>query len=135
MIIGGISKSIIDTLNFHYEVSVFSKIPKESKWYNWFKSPDKTWTNKYEDGDKSKGEKFLGSTTIFVFTADAWHFFQMIMLSCFQISMAIFIGLGIYLYFNLGIIYFIGISSLSFIVFKLIFSITFEMFWCRIWIK
>ena len=33
------------------------------------------WKNKWKDGDKSKGEKFFGSSRWFVMFTDAWHLF------------------------------------------------------------
>jgi len=34
--------------------------------------------NKWKDGDKSKGEKFFGSSRWFVMFTDAWHLFGLI---------------------------------------------------------
>lgn len=40
----------------------------------WDKS--QSWKNKWKNGDASQGEKFPGSSTIFVSFTDAWHLFQ-----------------------------------------------------------
>ena len=39
----------------------------------WHKN--EAWKNKWKDGDKSKGEKFFGSSRWFVMFTDAWHLF------------------------------------------------------------
>lgn len=83
IVIASISKSIMDTVNFKFKDSIFSKI-KSEKLKNWFNQTD-SWKNKYKDRDPSKGPAFIGSTTIFVWITDAWHFFQMIMLTSYEL--------------------------------------------------
>jgi len=73
LVIAGIGKAIMDTLQFHFSVSVFKNL---GTWWD----PRTSWTNKYKNHDPSQGEAFPGSTTIFVFVTDAWHFFQFIFL-------------------------------------------------------
>lgn len=34
-----------------------------------------SWRNKYKNGDPKQGERFWGSTTVFVMFTDAWHLF------------------------------------------------------------
>lgn len=67
VIVAALCKSIMDKIQFHFNESVFNKL----KWFN----PAESWKNKWKDGDKSKGEAFLGSSTIFVMFTDAWHLF------------------------------------------------------------
>lgn len=67
VIVAALCKSIMDKCQFHYSESVFNKL----KWFN----PAESWRNKWKQGDKSKGEAFLGSSTIFVMFTDAWHLF------------------------------------------------------------
>ena len=67
--IAGISKAIIDTLNFHYSVSIFKNLNAQ------FWSPELSLRNKYKNGIKKRGPKFFGSTTFLVWTTDAWHLF------------------------------------------------------------
>lgn len=122
LIIAGISKSIMDVVNFHYKTSIFSEM-KKGFWWN----PSESWKNKYKDRDPSKGPAFFGSTTFFVFVTDSWHFFQMLMyLSLFGVST---IALSICI--SLSWYWFI----LIFFVMKSIFTFTFEMFWKKIWTK
>lgn len=63
-IISGLSKSICD-------LSEEGKMKGNPNF--WIK--DISWKNKWKDGDPKKGEKFLGSSTIFVQLTDAWHLF------------------------------------------------------------
>jgi len=71
-IIAGISKAVMDKVNFHFSESIFVK-------YNGlFWNPVYSSMNKYKNGIKAHGSKFFGSTTFFVWTTDAWHLFQMI---------------------------------------------------------
>jgi hypothetical protein len=59
--ISGLAEGVQDYLQFHYDGS------------NQFWQPDISWTNKYKNHDPSQGERFPGSTNIFVFTTDGWH--------------------------------------------------------------
>ena len=61
MFISGASKGTADFLQFHYTGN--------SKFWN----PDLSWQNKWKNGDPSQGEKFPGSSTIFVTFTDGWH--------------------------------------------------------------
>lgn len=38
--------------------------------------PDLSWSNKYKNNDPKQGEKFPGSTTLFVAVTDGWHFIK-----------------------------------------------------------
>ena len=70
----GISLAIMWKIQFHWERSVFSEI--KGRGAIWF-SP-LGWTLKYKDADPKKGPAFPGSTTIFVWLTDAFHFFQLV---------------------------------------------------------
>jgi hypothetical protein len=70
----GMAKGVSDTLQFHYEKSVFANIQNE-QWWN----PDISWKNKYRDYDNGDTrEAYLGSRTLFVWLTDAWHLAQTI---------------------------------------------------------
>ena len=73
ILLSGVAEAIMDKLQFHFHESVFSNM-KSTNWWN----PYKSWKNKWKNGDKSQGEKFLFSSTLFVFTTDAWHFFKFV---------------------------------------------------------
>ena len=61
-----ISKAIMDTLHFG------NKFRNLGLWWN----PNESWKCKWKNGDKTQGEVFLGSSTVFVSFTDGWHFFQ-----------------------------------------------------------
>lgn len=44
---------------------------------DWWFNQD-SWKLKWEGGDPEQGERFFGSSTVFVWTTDAWHFFGML---------------------------------------------------------
>lgn len=66
-----VSEAIMDKIQFHYDKSTFS----QDKYKQTFWDPTKSWVNKWKD-NSAKEEKFLGSSSIFVFTTDAWHLFK-----------------------------------------------------------
>ena len=74
LLLSGISKSITD-------ISSSSDVFYKSKLYLKYKLNPNFWEqglgslNKYKNGTPSDGEKFPGSTTIFVIFTDAWHLF------------------------------------------------------------
>lgn len=73
LIISGIAKAIMDTSNFHYQNSYLKDFKKGSFWNHKISS-----NNKYLNGKKENGPRFIGSTTFLVWVTDAWHLFQMI---------------------------------------------------------
>lgn len=83
IIFSGVSEAIMDKLNFHFDKSIFSN----EKYKQIFWNPIESWKNKWKEDLKT--EKFLGSSTIFVFTTDAWHLFK------FFRNTSLFIGLGL----------------------------------------
>lgn len=79
--LAGFLNGVMDTLQFHYSTSVFSKKSKPFYW-----DPLVSWRNKYKNQDQNQGPRFPGSTTIFVWTTDAWHLFKSCMLACLRTS-------------------------------------------------
>lgn len=62
-------------MNFNmYDRSIFSKF-KGTFW-----NPSESWKNKWKNGDRNQGERFCGSSTIFVSFTDSWHLFKGAML-------------------------------------------------------
>lgn len=115
VILAGFFNSIMDELKFHYIDSVFVKC---KGWLFYFSFPG-SWTNKWKNGDHGQGEAFLGSSTVFVWLTDLWHFAQMLMKAC--------LIAGIILYqpiFNWWA---------DFIIYSVSFSLTFELFFKFIW--
>jgi len=70
MSLSGICKSMIDTNLFHHEQSVF----KGKTFFN----SNESWKLKYKQGDKTKGDRFFLSSTLFVFCTDSFHLFGML---------------------------------------------------------
>jgi hypothetical protein len=58
-----------ETLKHHYYE--FSHVFPNSNPNFW--NPDISWKNKYKNGDYLQGDKFFGSSTIFVWTTDGYH--------------------------------------------------------------
>lgn len=71
--ISGFSEAVMDKLQFHYNRSVFIKLKNQQFW-----NPEISWKNKWFNGDPVYGERFKGSSTIFVGLTDAWHLFKSI---------------------------------------------------------
>lgn len=104
-----VCNAIMDVLTTRYDVSIFGNFSNQLFW-DWRIS----WRNKWKNGDILQGEKFLFSSTIFVFLTDAWHLFKALML--------LFIILSIYFYVPI-----IGIFDIS--LFFIVWGITFELFY------
>ena len=68
--VSGASSGLHETILHHYP-QFKSKFPEANDQY-W--NPDISWKNKYANGNNADGPKFPGSTTVFVFTTDAYHF-------------------------------------------------------------
>ena len=82
----------------------------------WHKN--KSWQNKWKNGDKSQGEKFFGSSRWFVLFTDAWHLFG-VLFRVFYAKVYICIGLLI----SIDIWYTFGV-----LVAYIIFTTTFHIF-------
>ncbi len=115
LIVAAIFKSIFDTLQFHYENSVFSKTSQ--KWWN----PAISWKNKWKNDDPNQGERFFGSSTFLVCITDAWHFFQHLMIFCIVLSIVTYVQI-----YNIWIDFFICYA---------IFTGVFELFFSKIFHK
>lgn len=87
IIFSGISESIMDKIQFHFNKSIFRYFKNQLFW-----DPSISWKNKYKNGDPKQGSKFLGSTTYFVFVTDAWHFFK------FLKNTSMFTSMGLSMY-------------------------------------
>lgn len=113
--IAGISKAIMDKVQFHYHKCIFKLDPV--KYNQKFWDPTLSWENKYKEGSMTE-PKFLGSTTYFVFMTDAWHLFQMIMLTC------LFVGIAITAFYGVSLIYMV----IKVAILRAFFGLTFTLF-------
>lgn len=66
MFVSGAADGTMDYLSYHYDGN------------SQFWQPRISWTNKYKHHDPTQGERFPGSTTVFVAFTDGWHMCKMI---------------------------------------------------------
>lgn len=55
--------------------------PRLLRWFPRWAGPV-SWRNKYRRGDPDQGPRFPGSTSVFVFASDLWHFFTFLTWAC-----------------------------------------------------
>jgi hypothetical protein len=113
LIFASISEAIMDKIQFHYEKSIFNNEKYKQSFWN----PNQSWVNKWKKDLKT--EKFLGSSTIFVFTTDAWHLFK------FFRNTSLFIGLPLIALGPLNIVLSVILAR---VLFGLIFTLFFDYF-------
>jgi hypothetical protein len=111
----------MDTLSFHYNVSIFSKWIK----YEDFTNPQKSWVNKYKFNNPTLGPKFFGSKTFLVWTTDLWHLSKTLMITFFALAIVFYTPLITTGYILLDLFINAEILHISF-------SLTFGLFWDRI---
>jgi hypothetical protein len=116
MILAGIFNACMDVIDFHFDTSVFSKWTG-NKWID----PSISWKNKWKNGDYTQGEKFLGSSTIFVFVTDLWHFLQFLMILAICFAIVVYHPLVVWW------------ADILFLLAA--YSITFEIFFSKILVK
>lgn len=94
--------AVMYVLQFRYHVSIFSK------WNEMYWNPTVSDLNKWKlngkeivrDKNGKRKERFIGSSTIFVFLTDAWHLFQFVFENSFMLAIAInYIGASFYISF------------------------------------
>jgi len=128
VLIAALSDAVIDTLNFHYELS---KLPQSTWWnpkYSWYRKWKITDQGLIIPNHKNKAkwyylwvyrpnfvEAFPYSSTLLVFTTDAFHLFKSIRLN------ALFIALTVAFQFKLED------SIIIFLIFRAIYGVTFEL--------
>ena len=111
--LSGFSEAVMDTLQFHYDNSIFKNFKNNLFW-----DPYHSWRNKYKGGDSRKGEKFPFSTTLLVGLTDAWHFFKLLR------NLSLFIGVFfIFLFSGIGILK----SLILTLVMRFIFGVSFTI--------
>ena len=109
ILVSAVGKSVMDKLQFHYSKSIFSKFKNQQFW-----NPEISWKNKWKNGNKLQGESFFLSSTLFVFTTDAWHLFQNIFLN------SLFLGLFFITFKEIS-----WLKALLFLLSRVIFGLTF----------
>lgn len=111
--IAGLSKAIMDNLQFHFNRSIFNQLKYNQKFWD----PTLSWSNKYKEGSMTE-PKFFGSTNYFVFLTDAWHLFQMFLF------LSLFIGIAITSYYSGSFIYMV----MKVTILRSFFGLTFTLF-------
>ena len=114
--LAGISEAVMDTLQFHYNTSIFKNFKNHLFW-----DPYHSWRNKYRDGDPKNGEKFLFSKTLLVGLTDAWHLFKLLR------NLFLFIGVfSIFLFSGIGILKSLILTVLMRFIFGVSFTIAYK---------
>ena len=90
-ILAGIFNSIMDIIFHKWNQSIFSRV--KNKKILQFINPKLSWKNKWKNGDYKQGEKFIGSSTIFVMFTDLWHLSQFLMFTCFILGTISYIAI------------------------------------------
>jgi hypothetical protein len=116
IILASISEAIMDKLQFHYHKSIFKQNPV--KYDQAFWDASLSWQNKYKEGSMTE-PKFYGSTTLFVFTTDAWHLFK------FLRNVFLFIGLPLMSIGPINIL-------ISIIVARVVYGLVFTYFFDKV---
>jgi hypothetical protein len=107
VLLSGIAEAIMDKIQFHFDKSIFVNYNQD------FWNPTLSWKNKWRSDLKT--EKFLWSSSLFVFVTDGWH------LSKFFRNLFLFVGIPIVCYYSDNII-------LSCIICRICFGISFTLF-------
>ena len=84
--LAAIFNSLMDTVSFHYQESIFMDYPK----FRQFLDANFSWQNKYKNRDYKQGRRFFGSTTFLVWLTDGWHLFKCAVLLCFCIAIVFY---------------------------------------------
>lgn len=89
--LAGLADGTRDVLSFRYAQSVFPQGADEQlmgggpQYWN----PAMSWRNKWENGDPAQGEAFPLASGALVWLTDGWHLMQFIMLTAFQLAIAL----------------------------------------------
>lgn len=121
--IAGASKGIMDTLQFHFDKSIFKNF-NPSFW-----NPSISWVNKWKNSDAKK-EAFPLSSSLLSFLTDAWHFFQSIFFTCIFTAMVLYIKPSDHYYFSHSVN-----IVIDFITLRCVFGIGFVLFYNYLLVK
>jgi len=113
IILAALFNSVMDTLKFRFERSIFNR----PGWWRRFCGPQ-SWRNKWKIILPPK-ERFLFSSTFLVFLTDGWHFAQFVMLKAFMLAVVLYKPLVVW--------------WADFIIFSIVYGLTFELFFSKIW--
>jgi hypothetical protein len=127
VILSAIADAIGDVIQFHWQPSIFS----ERGWDAWA-NPKLSWRRKWkwknDKLDEIVGERFLGSSTIFVSITDLWHAAKSFQLLTIMLAVVLFQPI---IQTEIDWIEIL----LNFALIRAAYGITFEVFFSRILIK
>jgi hypothetical protein len=109
-----IIKSIADKILFEFHASIFSKLP--CKWQRYL-NPVLAWRNKWKNGDRKDGEKFFGSSWVFILFTDFRYLIKFIQ---YNIIALILVLNFIYYHWIIDYLIYICISTFFEYMFSLI---------------
>lgn len=110
VLIAGMFNAIMDLCG-KYDYTIFSKFTKMRN----FMDGSVSWKNKYKNGDREQGPRFIFSTKFLVFLTDMWHL-------C-KTSMLFFLSIAIVKYEPMVVWY------LDFIIYWIAFGTSFTIFY------
>jgi hypothetical protein len=113
--ISGLAECIMDKIQFHFWKTPFSDFKNNLFW-----DPQLSWKNKWKNGDPKLGEKFPGSSTLFVGLTDAWHLFKTVH------NLTLFSGLFFISISGVSVLFMLIWFLVARILFGLIFSLGFK---------
>jgi hypothetical protein len=118
-VLAGIFNSIMDAIRYRWDKSYFNNIKNRELFI--FCNPSLSQKNKYKNRDPKQGPKFFGSTTFLVWTTDLWHL----------------VKAGMILSLCIGTVLYTRIINpwADALILLCSFTITFEIFFSKIWIK
>lgn len=120
LILAGFFNSIMDIIVHKWSISIFSKIKNEKLLQ--FINPKQSWMNKWKNKDYKQGEKFIGSSTVFVMFTDLWHLCQFLMILSFLLSTIFYVSI-------------MDNSISNIIIHYLSFTLSFNLFYYKIFKK
>ena len=116
VIVAAFFNAIIDSVSFRFNGSIFAN--RNPLFWN----PKKSWRNKWKNGNPDEGEKFIGSSTVFVLWTDAWHLFKSMMLSSMTLAVVLYEPITSSIFFD-------------FLIFKIVYGLIFTLLFDKIFNK
>ena len=113
----GLFEAVMDKINFHFENSIFSLMKNQQFW-----NPRLSWRNKWRNGNKEDGPKFFLSSTLLVFTTDAWHRMKFYRNLCLVLAMLNLLNSG-------------WVGLVAIITGRVLWGVTFEYFFSTVFEK
>ena len=114
--LAAVCNAVMDVITYRFDTSIFSKVVR----LKWFIDPKVSWRNKYKNEDPSQGANFPFSTTILCAITDLWHLTKNIMLVLLYVGITCYIPI-----IN---------PVLDVILYYIVFGVTFEICWSRLFI-